>query len=64
MCRLIHNDDLFFDSITGERKTIDIDDKRPYTNGIWALRGYEMVIDSRGEYLGYMINGNFTLPGE
>jgi len=62
MCRKIRNDNLYFDPDTGE-KILDVDNEiignyydRAF-KGIWAIDHYEYVIDSRGQYIGYM-NGN------
>lgn len=63
MCRKIRNDNVYYNRHTGERVVIT-NTPLPFNGGLWALRDWEYVIDSRGEPIGYMESGVFIPHGE
>ncbi len=68
MCRKIHNYKVFYNPKTGERifdKNDEIDDFDTYPfDGLWAIKNFEYVIDSHGEYIGRMRDNTFIPIGE
>jgi len=62
MSRKIRNNKVWYRPDTGERGISENMEKPK--DGFWAIERWEYILDSRGEFIGYMANNRFIPVGE
>ena len=62
MSRKIRNNKVWYNPNTGERGISKNMEKPIYC--YWAIENWEYIIDSRGEFIGYMYHNKFIPVGE